>query len=393
MAPLVCVVEADGNKHVFKTAAVDKASLLADLAEKFGVEPAKLEYFHEDLQDWVLLDEWEDFVSQKRKSIRVTRVTSDANKPEGVPLQRPEQLAPSNPSPRTASIAAAQVQFGCFLSHHKAACAMEARFLKEKLGQMLNTEAFLDSDDLYSKFVVCVLTSYPFFLHTIHRLLCFTADLTSLLDHVRDSGVLAIIQSANVLERPWCLLELYAAIEAGVPIIAISVQGKGYDFARAAELMLHLDTELERVNPGACAMLRKEGVDPVDAAFKLSTVLPSIISVKFDSSGSANSINASLLDIVDAMKAAKPVPIKETQHEWLQSRLKMVGSADKQHGVMSSPSASTPTDKGPSDPAAVPLLVPELPVSLVYTCNADACSRTKSASSHACCLALRFRTP
>ena len=47
-------------------------------------------------------------------------------------------------------------------------------------------------------------------------------------------------------------------------------------------------------------MLRNEGVDPLDVAYKLSSVLPKIISIKFDSSGSANTIHASLLDIVAA---------------------------------------------------------------------------------------------
>ena len=38
-------------------------------------------------------------------------------------------------------------------SHHKASCAMEARFLKEKLSELLGGEVFLDSDDLRSKLI------------------------------------------------------------------------------------------------------------------------------------------------------------------------------------------------------------------------------------------------
>jgi hypothetical protein len=161
---------------------------------------------------------------------------------------------------------------------------------------------------------------------------------------------------------------MHAAIEAGVPIIAIAVQGKGYDFTRAADLMLHLDTKLDVVNPGACAMLRKEGVDPLDVAFKLSTVLPSIISVKFDSSGSANSINASLLDIIEAMKAATPIVIKHSRDQWLQSRLQSrsstAGSLEKQHGGTSSPltPASASAIVETTALASIPLSVPELPV-------------------------------
>ena len=39
-------------------------------------------------------------------------------------------------------------RFACFLSHHKASCAMEARFLKDKLSDLIQKECFLDSDNL-----------------------------------------------------------------------------------------------------------------------------------------------------------------------------------------------------------------------------------------------------
>ena len=61
-------------------------------------------------------------------------------------------------------------------------------------------------------------------------------DLRLLLDHVRDSDALVVLQSAAILHRPWCLLEMHAAIEGGIPIIAIAIAGKGYDYATAANL-------------------------------------------------------------------------------------------------------------------------------------------------------------
>ena len=80
---------------------------------------------------------------------------------------------------------------------------MSARFIKSELEKLLGTEGspaniFLDSDDL--------------------------RDLRGLLDHVRNSDVLILIQSEKVLQRPWCLLEINAAIEADVPIIAVNVR-------------------------------------------------------------------------------------------------------------------------------------------------------------------------
>jgi hypothetical protein len=69
-------------------------------------------------------------------------------------------------------------RFACFLSHHKASCSMEARYLKTELQGLIQKECFLDSDDL--------------------------RDLRDLLDSVRDSDVLVIVQSAALLTRPWC---------------------------------------------------------------------------------------------------------------------------------------------------------------------------------------------
>jgi hypothetical protein len=137
---------------------------------------------------------------------------------------------------------------------------------------------------------------------------------------VRNSDVLALVQSAEVLQRPWCLLEMVAAIDAGIPIVAIAVTGKGYDFAAASHLLLHLDTVLATVNPGACDLLRQNGVEPLDAAFKLSTTLPQIISMPFNSSATSNAISASLSDIVAAMNTAKPTVPPTDRAAWLRSR-------------------------------------------------------------------------
>ena len=71
---------------------------------------------------------------------------------------------------------------------------------QDKLQGLIQKECFLDSDDL--------------------------RDLRQLLVSVQNSDVLVILQSSDVLSRPWCLLEMVAAIDAGVPIVAINVQGK-----------------------------------------------------------------------------------------------------------------------------------------------------------------------
>ena len=72
---------------------------------------------------------------------------------------------------------------------------MEARYLKEQLEGILGTgnEVFLDFDNLQ--------------------------NLQELLTYVRESDVFVILLTAEVLLRPWCILEIHAAVSAGVPIV------------------------------------------------------------------------------------------------------------------------------------------------------------------------------
>jgi hypothetical protein len=239
-------------------------------------------------------------------------------------------------------------RFACFLSHHKASCAMEARFLKDKLSNLIQKECFLDSDNL--------------------------RNLRELLDSVRNSDVLVIVQSAEVLTRPWCLLEMVAAVDAGVPMIAIAVSGKGYNFATATNLLKHLDTKLDEIYPGACDMLREHGVQPIDAAFKLSMAVPNMISLPFNASASGGIIQASLVDIVAAMNTVKPMPQPRDREDWIQGRsvdaAKLTTAIVREHGDSANGAAATAATAAPaaapapaaeSAPAPIPSTVPEQP--------------------------------
>ena len=86
---------------------------------------------------------------------------------------------------------------------------------------------------------------------------------------------------------------------------------------------------------------------------------------RFDASGSANLIQASLLDIVGALKGAKPVPITSTREEWLQSRGKPTDAysgSTKQHGDSTVVATGPMVQRAlPQALALVPVTVPELP--------------------------------
>jgi hypothetical protein len=137
-------------------------------------------------------------------------------------------------------------EFACFLSHFKDEAAGDARHLKDKLFGMLNAPVFLDSDDLL--------------------------DLRELLKIVARSDVLVLLQTTNVLTRPWCLLEIYTAICNHVPIVAVAVEGSfPYSFDEATALLDDIDESsfAERLasrHPGAVDIIRKHPI-PVRGVF------------------------------------------------------------------------------------------------------------------------------
>ena len=119
----------------------------------------------------------------------------------------------------------------------------QARALKQ-LEPLLGGRPFLDSDDLQ--------------------------DLTMLQQYVRDSRCVLLLQTKSVLTRPWCIVELLTAIEARVPIVAVSITSgaHAYDFASASAFLTHLDTALDAETRAYLETSLE--IDVSDAAFKLT---------------------------------------------------------------------------------------------------------------------------
>ena len=203
------------------------------------------------------------------------------------------------------------------------------------------------------------------FIHARPRRLDDLNDLHLLLKHVTDSEVLVLLQTKGVLTRPWVIIELYTALTNQVPVVALNVMNANpYEYSDAAELLRHLDMDLDGMNPGATDMLRKHGVDPVDAAFRLADALPALISTNFDPNGSTRQIEAALGDLADQIRQATPiVPPSISKEEWLEKR-KVTETKRKHrpHGWR--------CDQGTDSAAAqmladVPDTVPELPGALL----------------------------
>jgi len=189
------------------------------------------------------------------------------------------QRSSSEEAPRRAS----GKRWSVFISHYKAEAAMEARWLQGELQERLGGKAFLDSDDL--------------------------RDLRELQESVRDSEVLVVLQSASVLRRPYVLLELYTAVQAKVPIVGVALTAgeAAFDFDGAGLFLEGLESTLDAANPGSSAVLTKAGVRLADASRVLASTVPHVISIALNQGASRNVLNATLADIVEACRAAKPL--------------------------------------------------------------------------------------
>ena len=150
-------------------------------------------------------------------------------------------------APKAAARTSGPKKFAAFLSHCKADAAMEARYLQGEMerGVKDGRSIFLDSDDL--------------------------RDLTQLQQHVRDSDVLVLLQSANVLSRPYCVLELVTAIEAGVPVLGVTLSSSGYIFSEATALLTHLDEQVRIARPFALRLMHLRSYIPAGHSRALLT--------------------------------------------------------------------------------------------------------------------------
>ena len=210
----------------------------------------------------------------------------------------------------------AKKPYVAFISHMKGEAAMEARFLQTELERSLQRKVFLDSDDL--------------------------RDLDQLRQHVEESEVIVLIQSKSVLSRPFCLVELITAQEVGTPVVGVCLERHAfpYDYGEASRFLTDLDTTLPEANPGADAVLDEVlgGVNLTEVAYKLSSRLPKVISVRLDTYASRSMLSATLADLQAAMRDAKPLgtptlPFEEWASKRALAATRKNNGARGQHGA------------------------------------------------------------
>eukprot|EP00299_Pterocystis_sp_00344_P012858 c6233_g1_i1.p1 GENE.c6233_g1_i1~~c6233_g1_i1.p1 ORF type:complete len:358 (-),score=93.37 c6233_g1_i1:21-1094(-) len=182
--------------------------------------------------------------------------------------------------------------YSTFLSHYKVEGGDAARLIKDRLSVLLKPEPFLDSDHL--------------------------RDVRNLVKLVMESETLTLLQTQNVLHRPWCLVELYTAIKNRIPIVTVNIQHKMYDYAIAKDFLERLDVLLE---PHHVQVLQDNGFDVTDVAYELSQVIPWIISIEVNPHASDLILQAQIQTLKEAIvTATPPPPPNRTKEEWLKSR-------------------------------------------------------------------------
>lgn len=144
-------------------------------------------------------------------------------------------------------------KYVAFISHHKGGAAEVAytffNYFTELYG---GNEVFLDSKEL--------------------------SDLRFLQDAVLASQVVVLLQTKELLYRPFCLVEIYTALRNRIPIVPVLLEGSGYDFAASQKFLDSPDfaAALDEHNPGASEELRRQGTRQKKCVLEFSATLTRI---------------------------------------------------------------------------------------------------------------------
>eukprot|EP00966_Prymnesium_polylepis_P027704 640558-Prymnesium_polylepis.1 len=181
-------------------------------------------------------------------------------------------------------------EYAAFISYHRAEAGSDARFLQGRLHELLGRPAFTDADATANE--------------DEHGIL---------VNGVKCSEALVLLQTASVLTSPWVLLEICVAVKNNIPLVPVLVTGRGYDYDTAREILRDLPNELERRNPGSLAQLTQQLrrlnayerliISVKDVQQLLSDTVPNKIFVHFNPTGTDSQVFAAVRDIHDKLQA------------------------------------------------------------------------------------------
>jgi len=133
-----------------------------------------------------------------------------------------------------------------FLSHYKLEAGTEASLIRAELERLLEGDKSQAAES----------TQHPVFVDSEDL-----DDLADLQRHVRESRNIVLLLTKGVLTRPWCLIELATAAQAGVPVHLLKVSKRGSDFEYPDE-SFYQSMQAERIlDEAAQASVIKAGFD------------------------------------------------------------------------------------------------------------------------------------
>ena len=210
----------------------------------------------------------------------------------------------------------------CFISHHRGDAKGEARMLHTELSKCLNIDKkliFIDVDALQ--------------------------DLDQLLrKHVGMTRVLVLLQTKDVLFRPFVLAEIYTALLDGIGVLTVNIANGGYDFTKASNLLGAKDfpRRLETANPGAVGALERQGIDVSQMGSILNDRIPNLVSVPFEMTwpedireAGIKHIGTRIIEMAQKVppRVVKPAPVSEAD------RLRLMSKKLEERGISSEDAA------------------------------------------------------
>jgi len=133
-----------------------------------------------------------------------------------------------------------------FLSHYKLEAGTEASLIRAELERLLEHDEARPAESV----------QHPVFVDSEDL-----DDLTDLRNHVRDSRNVVLLLTKGVLTRPWCLIELATAAQAGIPIHLVKVSKRGSDFEYPDDVFYQSLGSGKILDDAGRALLEKAGYD------------------------------------------------------------------------------------------------------------------------------------
>jgi len=140
----------------------------------------------------------------------------------------------------------AQTSYLVFISHYKAEAGTEASLMQAGLELLIHSDPNNPGRDL----------PRPVFIDTEDL-----RDLSELGEHVRKSHNLVILLTKGLLTRPWCLVEIVTAVQAGVRVVPVEIQRRDMEFEYPDEAYYQRVLLGEELDTEATKILINEGID------------------------------------------------------------------------------------------------------------------------------------